>query len=205
MSMEPPMGESEQSLAAELNPIAPAADIATPAISDDSAKAAKAAEASKLFDKLFSNSDSEKQANTAVRSSTASAPAEAKKAQTGEDLIVEAGKDLANDVFHPVVKSAQDSTSGFPYLFVDKPIDIAATTIRKADGNIQPQNYSEAQDIPSSVDSVKSDTLKEGLLARAKALIFDGKPKVNFPERVSNIKTQHVKLRSRLANLERKK
>jgi hypothetical protein len=65
------------------------------------------------------------------------------------------------------------------------------------------KTYPETQDIPTAVDAVSSDKVKAELLAKAKTAKYAAKPEIDFPARVSNIKTQNDKLRARLESLER--
>lgn len=182
MSTEPTMGENETTEAGANAEAAAAA-------------AAKKAEASKLFDKLFSSSEPEK---------TVSIPkALAPKAETGETFTRKVVNETDEQTFQRVVQTADDSAPSLPERFVDTPKEVVVPPpIRKTVETIQVKTLPEAQDIPTAVDAVVSDKVKAELLAKAKAAKYAAKPEINFPERVNNLKTQHEQLRARLASLE---
>jgi hypothetical protein len=60
----------------------------------------------------------------------------------------------------------------------------------------------ESQDIPTAVEAIENDGLKDELLARARAAKNSAQPEMNFPARVINLKIQNDKVRTRLESLE---
>lgn len=160
----------------------------------------KVAEASKLFDKLFSKIEPAK-----IVSGPASLPqAVSKEVEAGETFTRKVTTDSDDHSFQRVVSGADDETVKVPDRFVNDSKESAVPpSIQKTADTPSIKTHLEAQDIPTSVDAVESETVKAQLLAKAKAAKYAAKPVIDFPARVSNIKTQNDKLRARLESLER--
>ena len=160
----------------------------------------KVSEASKLFDKLFSKIEP---AN--IVSPPASLPqAVANEAETGETFVRKVGNESDEHTFQRLVSGADDSTANIPDRFENTPNEVAVPPpLQKAVETTPLKTHLAAQDIPTSVDAVKSETVNAELLAKAKAAQYAAKPVIDFPARVSNIKTQNDKIRARLESLER--
>ena len=160
----------------------------------------KVSEASKLFDKLFSKIET---AN--IVSPPASLPqALANEAETGETFVRKVVNESDEHTFQRLVSDADDSTVKIPDRFENTPNEVEVPPpLQKAVETAPHKTQPAAQDIPTSVDAVKSDTVKAELLAKAKAAQHAAKPVIDFPARVSNIKTQNDKIRARLESLER--
>ena len=90
-----------------------------------------------------------------------------------------------------------------PDRFVDAPKEAAVPPPLRNEIDITKlETHLESQDIPTAVDAIENDGLKDELLARARAAKNSAQPEMNFPARVINLKIQNDKLRTRLENLE---
>ena len=194
MSTEPATGQKEEGQSSDPNTAAKAADIA--ATSADP----KVSEVSKLFDKLFSKNEP-----TKIVSVPADLPqAVSNEAEPSETFVRKVVNESDEHTFQRLVSDTDDSTVKIPDRFENTPNEVAVPPpLQKAVETAPHKTQLAAQDIPTSVDAVKSDTVKAELLAKAKAAQHAAKPVIDFPERVSNIKTQNDKIRARLESLER--
>jgi hypothetical protein len=144
----------------------------------------KVADAEKLFDKLFGKSEP---ANIVGETFT-------RKIVDGTD----------EHTFQRVVKGDDDNTGTVPDRYVATAKEVAVPPQHHQTAETSSlKTYPETQDIPTAVDAVSSDKVKAELLAKAKTAKYAAKPEIDFPARVSNIKTQNDKLRARLESLER--
>lgn len=90
-----------------------------------------------------------------------------------------------------------------PDRFVDAPKEAPVPPPLRSSVDITKlETQLEAQDIPTAVDAIENDGLKDELLARARAAKNSAQPEMNFPARVINLKIQNDKLRTRLESLE---
>jgi hypothetical protein len=144
----------------------------------------KVADAEKLFDKLFGKSEP---ANIVGETFT-------RKIVDGTD----------EHTFQRVVKGDDDNTGNVPDRYVATAKEVAVPPQHHQTAETSSlTNYPTTQDIATAVDAVSSDKVKAELLAQAKNAKYTAKPVIDFPARVSNIKTQNDKLRARLESLER--
>ncbi len=178
MSTEPTKGENEEGQSAD------------PKVSDTS----------KLLDKLFSKSEP---------ANIISVPASRNHAVThqteaGETFVRKVVNDSDEQTFQRLVSGADDSAAKVPDRIVNTPHEVAVPPpLHEAVETTPIKTYLNAQDIPTAVDAVESETVKAELLAEATAANHAAKPVIDFPARVSNIKTQNEKIRVRLESLER--
>jgi hypothetical protein len=192
MSTEPSTGHNEEGHGIDPSS-ASLADLSAPP------SAAKAAEASMLFDKLFAKSEP---------TSTVSAPKEIpppvqKKDEPGETFLRKVAEDAEGHTFQRVANTEDDHAINLPDRFVDTPKEMAVPPPRpKSDDLSQPKTQLAAQVKPTAVDTVVSDQVKAEIQAKVQAAKYAAKPEINFPVRINNLKTQNDQLRARLASLE---
>jgi hypothetical protein len=90
-----------------------------------------------------------------------------------------------------------------PDRFVDQPKEAAVPPpLRNSVDITKLETQLEPQEIPTAVEAIEDDGLKDELLARARAAKHAPQPEMNFPARVINLKIQNDKLRTRLESLE---
>ncbi len=193
MSTEPSTGQNDSGLDAAPPLDEKAVDLAA------STAAAKAAEASKLFDKLFAKNEP---------ASIVSAPKEIpppvlKKDEPGETFVRKVAEDAEGHTFQRVAHTEEDRAVNVPGRFVDTPHEVAVPPPRQTSDEVsQPKTQLVAQDIPTAVDTVVSDRVKAEIQAKVQAAKYAAKPEINFPVRINNLKTQNDQLRARLESLE---
>jgi hypothetical protein len=86
---------------------------------------------------------------------------------------------------------------------VDQPKEAAVPPpLRNSVDITKLETHLEPQEIPTAVEAIEDDGLKDELLARARAAKHAPQPEMNFPARVINLKIQNDKLRTRLESLE---
>jgi hypothetical protein len=160
----------------------------------------KVAQAEKLFDKLFGKTEP---ANI-VSTPPSIPPDVVKQHEAGETFTRKVVDDAKDNNFQRVVKGDEHHATPIPDNFVHTDKELAVPPpLHKAVETSWLKSFAETQDIPTSVDAVNSDKVKEELLAKAKAVKNTAKLEIDFPARVNNIKTQNDKLRARLESLER--
>jgi len=162
----------------------------------------KVADAEKLFDKLFGKSEPAKIVGTPPNIP----PVVVKQHEDGETFTRKIVDDADADehTFQRVVKGDDDNTVDVPDRYVATAKEVAVPPQHHQTAETSSlKNYPTTQDIPAAVDAVSSDKVKAELLAQAKNTKYAAKPVIDFPARVSNIKTQNDKLRARLESLER--
>jgi hypothetical protein len=193
MRTDPEMGELEDGQSAESNSVEDSAKLA------DGPVDPKVSEASKLFDKLFSQSPAESSEHV----SAALPPPLAQTPEAGTTFIRKAGEDSHEHAIPQAFQGDEAAELNLPDRVAKKSEEVAVPPAPfKSDEAIRPQSPTSPQDIPASVDAVSSAKVKAELLAKAKAARYADKPEVNFPVRLNNLKTQHDQLRARLASLE---
>ncbi len=95
------------------------------------------------------------------------------------------------------------SAADAPDRFVDVPKEAAVPPpLRNSVDITKLETHLESQEIPTAVEAIEDDGLKDELLARARAAKHSPQPEMNFPARVINLKIQNDKLRTRLESLE---
>lgn len=192
MSTEPSTGQNEKDH--DIDPkSAPPADLAT------TVSAAKAAEASMLFDKLFAKNEP---------ASTISVPKETpppvlKKDEPGETFVRNVAEDAEGHSFQRLAHTEEDHAVNLPGRFVAPPHEVIVPPPRQtSDAIIPPKSQLVAQVISTAVDTVVSDRVKAEIQAKVQTAKNVAKPEINFPVRINNLKTQNDQLRVRLASLE---
>lgn len=192
MSTEPSTGQNEAGH--DIDPSsAPPAELAT------TVSAAKAAEASMLFDKLFAKNEP---------ASTVSAPKEIpppvlKQDEPGETFVRKVAEDAEGHTFQRVAHTEEDRAVNVPGRFVDTPHEVAVPPPRQTSDTLSPPKTQLAAQVkPTAVDTVVSDQVKAEVQAKVQAAKYAAKPEINFPVRINNLKTQNDQLRARLASLE---
>ncbi len=90
-----------------------------------------------------------------------------------------------------------------PDRFADAPKEAAVPPpLRNTVEITKLETHLETQDIPTAVDAIEYDGLKDVLLARAKAVKRAAQPEMNYPARVITLKIENDKLRTLLDGLE---
>jgi hypothetical protein len=190
---DPEMGELEDGHSAESNSVEDSAKLA------DGSVDPKVSEASKLFDKLFSQSPAENSEHV----SAALPPPLAQTPEAGTTFIRKAGDDSHEHATPQTFKREEAAELNLPDRIAKESEEAAvAPALLKSIEAIRSQLPTGPQDIPASVDAVMSVKKKAELLVQESAAKHAAKPAINFPERVNNLKTQHDQLRARLASLE---
>ena len=124
--------------------------------------------------------------------------------EPSETFVRKVVNDSDEQTFQRLVSGADDSTVKVPDRIVNTPHEVAVPPpLHEAVETTPIKTYLNAQDIPTAVDAVTSETVKAQLLAKAKAAKNAAMPEIDFPARVNNIKSQHQQLRARLEYLER--
>jgi hypothetical protein len=124
--------------------------------------------------------------------------------EPSETFVRKVVNDSDEQTFQRLVSGADDSTVKVPDRIVNTPHEVAVPPpLHEAVETTPIKTHLDAQDIPTAVDAVESEMGKVELLAEATAAMYDAKPVIDFPARVSNIKTQNDKIRVRLESLER--
>jgi hypothetical protein len=198
MSTQPTPLENEQSA----DPEDKGTSAETVATIAPAAKAAKLAEASKLFDQLFTQG---------AVSDTVSLPegkphALSKNSEASEVFVRKLVAEPEEHSFQRVIASPGVSTADIPDHFVEAPKapkEVAAPAPVRHEVEITKlKSHLGAQDIPTAVDAVVSEAEKAEQLVKAKVAKYAAQPAIDFPARVINLKTQNDKLRARLESLE---
>ena len=126
------------------------------------------------------------------------------QAEPSETFVRKVVNDSDEQTFQRLVSGADDSAVKVPDRIVNTPHEVAVPPpLHEAVETTPIKTHLDAQDIPTAVDAVESEMVKVELLAEATAAMYDAKPVIDFPARVSNIKTQNDKIRVRLESLER--
>jgi hypothetical protein len=193
MSTEPSTGQNDSGLDAAPPLDEKAADLAA------TAAAAKVAEASKLFDKLFAKNEP----TSTVKTPKEIPPPIRHEPETGETFVRKVVHESEDHNFQRVVKTAEEGSLQLPDRLAEtQPEAVEITPLRKVDSVSQPKTQLVAQVIPTAVDTVVSELVKAKIQASVQATKYADKPEINFPARINNLKTQNDQLRARLESLE---
>jgi hypothetical protein len=193
MSTEPSTGQNDSGLETAPQVDEKAVDLAA------STAAAKAAEASKLFDKLFAKNEPTSTVNTPKEIP----PPIRHEPETGETFVRKVVHESEDHNFQRVVKTSEEGTFQLPDRLAETQSEVAEVTpLRKVDNVSQPKTQLVAQVIPTAVDTVVSDPVRAEIQAKVQLTKYAAKPEINFPARVNNLKTQNEQLRARLESLE---
>ena len=193
MSTEPSTGQNDSGLDAAPPLDEKAVDLAA------AAAAAKAAEASKLFDKLFAKNEPTSTVNTPKEIP----PPIRHEPETGETFVRKVVHESEDHNFQRVVKTSEEGTLQLPDRLAETQLEaVEISPLRKVDSVSQPKTQLVAQVSPTAVDTVVSDPVKAKIQASVQATKYADKPEINFPVRINNLKTQNDQLRARLESLE---
>ena len=209
MSTEPTMGHNEHGQTTDPQTDSTAVEVGTPAAPKDvatSALSAQTAEAAKLFEKLFANSaptNPNPASSTTAKKAIDIPPPIAKKVEEGETFTRKVAEEAEGQSFQRLASVQNDSPIELPARIAGTPQEaVVPPPVRKSAETSPAKTQLKTQDIPTAVDAVVSDQVKAKLLDKVKAAKHAAKPELNFPERINNLKTQHDTLRARLASLE---
>jgi hypothetical protein len=193
MSTEPSTGQNDSDLDATPPLDEIAVDLAA------TTAAAKVAEASKLFDKLFAKNEPTSTVNTPKEIP----PPIRHEPETGETFVRKMVHESEDHNFQRVVKTAEEGTLQLPERLAEiQPEVTEVKPLRKVDNVSQPKTQLVAQVIPTAVDTIVSVSVKAKIQATEQATKYAAKPEINFPARINNLKTQNDQLRARLESLE---